>query len=285
MATALPQRVRGGETVEVLLLILVAILPVAAMLWFIYRKDKFEREPLPLVLRTLLAGALAVIPTLLVGHFLAAPLGASLGLTDDTFGGKVYTAFVTAGLVEEVMKFLAFYLVIWHNPNFNEPFDAIVYCVAASLGFAAVENILYVLEHGLATGVMRAVLAVPGHAIFGVAIGYYMGLVKFGPRRLQAYHFLMAFVTSVGLHGVYDVIAFNQDNILFVAAMYAAVAYMWVFALRKMERAQSFSPFQPARVDLAVAGSPCPSCGALYPAGANYCHLCGRPLARVAPAE
>lgn len=261
-------------------LVLIAILPVVGMLWFIYQKDKFEKEPLALVLRVLVAGAVSVIPTLGIAQFVTIPIGEALGLGGTDFASTVYTSFVSAGLLEESMKLLAFYLAVWRNPHFNEPFDAIVYCVAASLGFAAVENVAYVLmDNGLQTGILRAVLSVPGHAIFGVSMGYYMGWVKFGPKRLKLGNLVSALMVAVGLHGTYDVVAFNQDNVIFVAAMYAVVAFMWVFALRKIEQAQSYSPFQaPTWPALPVSETPCESCQAAYPLHAKFCHNCGHPV-------
>lgn len=250
------------------------------MLWFIYQKDKFEKEPLSLVLRVMAVGAISVVPTLVLGQFVAIPVGEMLGLGGTDFASTVYTSFVTAGLLEEGMKLLAFYVAVWRNPHFNEPFDAIVYCVAASLGFAAVENLAYVfMDEGLQTGILRAVLSVPGHALFGVAMGYYMGWVKFGPARLKLGNLVSALVVAVGLHGLYDVVAFNQDNVIFVAAMYAVVAFLWVYALRKIEKAQSYSPFQPPTwPSLPVAESPCESCQSAYPLHANFCHKCGHPV-------
>lgn len=272
---------------EVLVLVLVAILPVGGMLWFIYQKDQFEREPLPLVLKVVAVGALSVIPTLIIGQFVVVPVGNALGFGGTDFWSTVYTSFVTAALLEESMKFLAFYLAVWHNPHFNEPFDAIVYCVASALGFAAIENIAYVLlTDGLNTGIIRAVLSVPGHAIFGVAMGYYMGWVKFGPSQLKEHNFVMAMVAAVGLHGIYDVAAFNQDNVIFAAAMYALVAFMWVYALRKIEKAQGYSPFRPQEwPSLPVAETVCPECNSLYPLRANYCHHCGIQVHHTAEAE
>ena len=94
-----------------------------------------------------------------------------------------YTAFIVAALTEEGMKFLAFYFFFWKNRNFNERFDGIVYAVYISLGFAGIENILYVFTGGYSVGVIRALTAVPAHALFGIVMGYYFGMAKFNPGR------------------------------------------------------------------------------------------------------
>ncbi len=123
-----------------------AIAPVFIIAIYIYFRDKYEKEPLVLLAKALAVGMLAVIPILFVESFLMGvmpPFG--------RIGSAAYQAFVVAGGTEEVFKFMALYLLIWKSPSFNEQFDGIVYAVYVSLGFAAVENVMYVMNSGYET--------------------------------------------------------------------------------------------------------------------------------------
>ena len=156
-------------------LLILAAAPVLIIAIFIYIRDRYEKEPIGLLLKTLLAGSLTTIPVVFVNGWLA---GYSEYFTGLSQAG--YTAFVMAACVEEFFKFLALYLLIWRNREFNEKFDGIVYAVYISLGFALVENIMYVTNYGEEAGYMRALTAVPAHALFGVTMGYYFAFAKFG---------------------------------------------------------------------------------------------------------
>ena len=98
---------------------------------------------------------------------------------------KIILAFAVVAVVEEGTKFLLMKLRTWKNPNFNYSFDGIVYAVSVSLGFAAFENIKYVMNFGLSVALPRAVLAVPGHMGFAVFMGLFYGRAKLFRPRLQ----------------------------------------------------------------------------------------------------
>ena len=138
-------------------LLLLALAPVIVIAVYIYIRDKYEKEPINMLLKALGAGILITIPVLFVERFLSAIMPAF-----PPQGQAFYSAFVVAGFTEELFKFLALYILIWSNRNFNEKFDGIVYAVFISLGFAGIENILYVLHHGTGTGYIRAIVSVPG---------------------------------------------------------------------------------------------------------------------------
>ena len=179
-----------------MLLLALAILPVIVLATYIYVKDRFQREPLPLLLLALFCGALTTIPILFVERFLQS-VSPYEGLQ-----GALYTAFVVAGCTEEAFKLLALYLLIWRNRHFDEYFDGIVYAVFVSLGFAGVENIMYVFGGGVGTGILRALLSVPAHFLFAVVMGYFFALAKFYKNR--RWNMLMAFLVPMLLHGIFD---------------------------------------------------------------------------------
>jgi len=149
-------------------------------------------------------------------------------------GEAFYTAFVVAGFTEELFKFLALYLIIWSNKNFNEKFDGIVYAVFISLGFAGIENIIYVLQHGMQTGYIRAIVSVPGHALFGVTMGYYFGLAKFYPDKRKLF-LIRSFFYPVILHGIFDFILMLGNYRLFLGFI-PYVIFLYIDGLRRMRR-------------------------------------------------
>lgn len=156
-------------------LMFIALLPAVVLVVYIYRKDRTDKEPPALLAKLLGYGALSCLPAIVVELILSAVIE-RLNVR-NVYLGYFLEAFVVAGLTEETCKFL-FLRTTWRSPAFDYQFDAIVYAVMVALGFAAFENVKYVYSYGFATGLVRAVTAVPGHAIFGVFMGYFYGYAK-----------------------------------------------------------------------------------------------------------
>lgn len=164
------------------LLLPAALLPAAALAFYIYKKDKAEKEPPRLLFKLLGVGALCVIPAGLLNTLLisleSAVFYGSASYEPTEFSGRtviyyLIQTFLIIGPVEEGLKWTATRLLTAKNKNFNSLFDGIVYCVFTSLGFAAAENVMYVFEYGFSGALIRAVTAVPGHMFFAVIMGYY----------------------------------------------------------------------------------------------------------------
>lgn len=277
-----------------LILTAVAIAPGLALMIYLYTRDRYEKEPPALVVRTFAAGVVAVVPVLILDFLIAKPVGVLL-IGPDEFRSRLWTAFVTAGLVEEFCKLAMVYLAAYRNPQLNEPYDAVLYAAAGSLGFATLENILYVLESGVGTGIIRALLSVPGHALFGVIMGYYLGLAKFSPDRAhRGWNMFMALLVPTMLHGLYDALAFNAEYLVAVLLLIPLMAYLWVRGLRVIRATLAVSPFRPVRLLVGTSSSPrpghvigpCLNCGRRVVREARFCHHCGIPLLSEAePAE
>lgn len=251
-----------------MLLLLLAVAPAAFLLLYLWLRDKYQREPLGLVLRVFLLGAVSAIPAFLIERYIALPVGGVLGYSG--FSASVYTAFGVAALVEEAMKGLFTAWAVWRNPHFDEPMDGIVYFGAGALGFATLENVLYVLHGGVVTGIQRAILAVPGHAFFGIAMGYHLGHARFARSPAQRWrHGLLGVISPVLLHGLYDTVALNMNNPWIAVLMYPLVAYLWVHALRQIESTE----LETLAVDM-----PCGICGRPTAPDFRFCPYCGRPL-------
>jgi RsiW-degrading membrane proteinase PrsW (M82 family) len=185
-------------------LLLLAIAPVMAIIVYIYFKDKFEKEPIRFLLKNFTLGATAsILITALLGGFAAY----FIPLTDDkSILHQFIKAFFVVALVEEFSKYIIVRYYAQKNKEFNEPFDGIVYAVMVSMGFAALENILYVFQHGVSTGITRAFTAVPAHATFAILMGYFMGKAKFSKNKIQL-NLAGLFVATI-FHGAYDFFLF-----------------------------------------------------------------------------
>jgi RsiW-degrading membrane proteinase PrsW (M82 family) len=180
-----------------------ALAPGAAIMLFIYLKDKHEREPLSLLLISFLYGGLSTILTL----FISWPVSALILIKEDDVVHQFFNAFFKVALIEEFSKFVFVRFILFYNKNFNEPFDGIVYAIMVSMGFATLENVVYVYQYGMATGVMRMFTAVPAHATFAILMGFFLGKAKFTHRRVFLFSFLALLAAAV-FHGSYDYFLF-----------------------------------------------------------------------------
>lgn len=226
-----------------MLLLVAALAPSAALLYYFYTRDKYEKEPRRLLMKSFLLGGGLVIPVLFVEMALNIFDAADANLL--TAG---YTAFVVAGLVEESFKFLFFYLYIWRQREFDEMYDGIIYAVFISLGFATVENIAYVVSTGLSTALLRSLTAVPAHALFAVVMGYYLGIARFAKPQYSRKYMRLGFITPVVLHGIYDFILFSQKIYLLVLFI-PYMLYLWKRGLGHVDELIEFSPFRNGKED------------------------------------
>lgn len=187
-------------------LLLLAIAPVFTIILYIYFKDKYEKESKTFLFKNFLLGA---IVSIIITTILYAVSDIIIPLTDAfSVIQQFIKAFFVVALVEEFSKYIIVRYYAQTNKEFNEPFDGIVYGVMVSMGFAATENIFYVLDGGIQTAVLRSFTAVPAHATFGILMGYYMGKAKFSNNRIRLN--LTGFLLAVLFHGAYDFFLFIE---------------------------------------------------------------------------
>lgn len=185
-------------------LIITAIAPVALIIIYIYIKDKYEKEPKCLLFLNFLLGAIVSIFITTILYYISDyyyPIPFNTSVFD-----QFIKAFFIVGLTEEFSKYLIVRYVAQTNKAFNEQFDGIVYAVMVSMGFAATENIMYVLDGGYETALIRAFTAIPAHATFAIIMGYFMGKAKFSKNR-KMLNLLGLFLAMV-FHGTYDFFLF-----------------------------------------------------------------------------
>jgi RsiW-degrading membrane proteinase PrsW (M82 family) len=221
-----------------LALFALALAPGAAIVLYIYLKDKHEREPLGLLLISFLYGGLSAIMTL----FISWPVEALIIIKPDDAIHQFFNAFFKVALIEEFSKFFFVRFILFNNRNFNEPFDGIVYAVMVSMGFATLENVLYVYQFGLATGILRMFTAVPAHATFAIIMGFFLGKAKFSHRKVL-YYSIMALLAAALFHGSYDYFLF----ISFVPGIWAGAAASlivgFILSRKAIRLHQQTSPF------------------------------------------
>lgn len=187
-------------------ILLPALLPVILVFRYIYKKDRAEREPLGFVLFVILMGA-AFAPLAGIMEKIALSI-INQFFTPETLDYEKVHNFLGVGLIEEFIKLAVLLIFVWRSPNFDYRYDGIVYAVASSMGFAALESVLYVIQFGTQVSIGRAIFAIPGHATFGVFMGFYLSRAKhhklLDHQIRKTFHFIYALMIPSLIHGLYD---------------------------------------------------------------------------------
>ncbi len=217
-----------------------ALLPIAILIFYICYKDKKSPEPISQLLKAFFFGILSAP----LSFCFSIPFGA-LGLypTEATnILESISTAFFAAAIPEEIAKFIMLWFLLRRNHYFDEKMDGIVYAVCVSLGFAALENILYLFsnyEEFLSVGISRALFAVPGHFCFGILMGYYYSLAKFSSKA-SVKNRVLTLIAPILIHGAYDSILFvagltPQLSCVLIIVFLLFCHKMWKYATQRIE--------------------------------------------------
>lgn len=230
-----------------ILLLALSVLPVVVLMIYIYRQDKYQKEPVKSLAKAFIGGIIAIpLDILIVGII------NRLWVSNTVF----YNAFWEAGIPEEFSKFLIFMILIWRDRNFDEYFDGIVYASFIGLGFACVENIMYVfgaasesIGSGVGTSIVRALLSVPAHFLFGVVMGYFLSLAKFEPEK-RGRHLISGLLLAMLAHGLFDwmlmvtsVLPVYVGGIIYIAFLWADIK-LWRLGLKYINKHQANSQQQ-----------------------------------------
>jgi RsiW-degrading membrane proteinase PrsW (M82 family) len=229
--------------------LILPMVPGVIWLWVFYRTDWYEPEPKRLVLGTFGLGVLSILPAF-VGERAAAlayPFLQHIEQAAQSGTGAALPMFIGCFLVigpcEELAKFLSVRLFVYRHKEFNEPLDGIIYAAAAALGFASLENVLYVFDwktHTVHWGTLgvRSLLALPGHVIFSTTWGFALGRQRFNPR-FRVWPFVIG---AAWLHGLYDfLLMYPPTRPLIVLYM----SLMVPIIVRQIRLLRSESPFAP----------------------------------------
>jgi RsiW-degrading membrane proteinase PrsW (M82 family) len=214
-------------------LFVIALVPGIVLALSAYLADRYDKEPLGLLLKVFILGALSVIPTAIVEKFL---------ISFNVFGGLLnaaFMAFVVAGLTEEFFKREVVLRTAFKHPSFDEKLDGIIYAAFSALGFATVENVMYVVFRFAVNpyvGIYRGIFSVPAHLLFAVTMGYYLSLAKFAENKESyRYYFRRSLIVPVILHGIFDFILMSDVPIL-LTLFIPFIIYLWVVNLKKLNK-------------------------------------------------
>jgi len=259
-----------------IILLLLAIFPSVVILSIVYKKDK-EKEPSKLLVSLFGVGILSCFLTVLISNITQVIF--PIFKTDVIEQKEVSYLFLAiyslfqVGLIEELSKWIFNYSICWNNKEFDHIYDSIVYSVFVSLGFATFENILYVLEGGIGTGILRAILSVPGHAFFAINMGYYIGMSKIASinnrKELSIKYKIYSLLVPTILHGFFD-FCLLSGNILLILIFLTVIVFLYINSIKKIKQ------FSKINLKLFNNVKYCPICK--KETAGNYCPFCGQKL-------
>ncbi len=220
-------------------LIAIALAPGAAIGLFIWLKDQYDREPLKHMFISFMLGVLCAIPAVIM----SLSLGKFIPVDFQNIFSVAVFALVVVAFAEEFAKFLVLRYYAYRQKEFNEPFDGIVYGAIISLGFAGIENILYVMDGGMQVGLLRMFTAVPAHASFGIIMGYYFGLAWKHKDKAKAYK-LKGLLAAIVLHGFYNFFLMQQSYPAFWFLSFVGLAISIWLCFKAFKAHNAISPFK-----------------------------------------
>lgn len=219
-------------------LFLLAVAPAAFWLWYFYNKDRYEPEPLSWILMVYIFGIVVTIPV--------AFIEGTLSIIIPEF----FIVVLVAPIVEEAGKYLVVKKTVWESLEFDEPVDGIIYAAAAGLGFATLENVIYVFSAvetslilALQTGLLRALISVPGHVLFSAMWGYSLGKARFIPQEQRTGVIATGLILAMAFHALFNLLLF--DAIGFAVLILVVVPVLWFSVQKKIDQALLSSGYRP----------------------------------------
>ena len=259
---------------QVLTIFVLAFAPGIFWLWLIYSRDKYRPEPRGLVIRTFIFGILSALPVVIVEAILGGPTLEDIEAGIITAGQAVYGAFIVAGLVEEMAKYLVVRYTIYRSPYFDEPMDGIIYASAAALGFASIENVGYIFSFGWEVMLTRGWFSTLAHVFFPALWAYALGRRKVRGGRGSSL-VVVGLLIAIALHGAFNYFLFTPDGYeLYTFVLFFAAGLIFMGLIRL---ANKRSPY---REQVATPLIVCPRCSQQNDYAASFCTSCGNRLSR-----
>ena len=219
-------------------LLFISLLPVIVIAIFIYNKDR-NKEPGGLLLKLFLEGIGAAFVAIALESLWGEVQASLFSSADTSIWPLLVKVFIGIALMEEISKWIMAYFGSYNHREFDEIYDMLLYCTFVSLGFAAFENIIYVFSGGVWVGIIRAVLSVPGHAFFGVMMGYYLGKAKYEELRLNTAgkkkNLALSIIVPTILHGIYDY-CLMIDKSIYLLVFLVFIIFMYRKALSTINK-------------------------------------------------
>lgn len=228
------------------LIIALCIIPNIALLWYVYIKDKIEKEPFYLLLLLFIEGLFTCTISIIFStiskkyiHFLNLPY------TNMNILQIIFKLLFTIAIVEEGSKWIINYITIWKNKNFKHIYDPIVYSTFISIGFATLENIIYGItfsSYGIIPIIMRGFISVPCHAVFGIYMGYYLGIsknaLKYNKKTQSIKYRILSIIIPTLLHLLYDLFLIKKNFIIYTLFI-IYIIILYILAYQKVEKLSS----------------------------------------------
>lgn len=210
-----------------------AVVPALILVIHVMRKDKLEKESPVFVLSLMLWGIVSTFIALVlerIGSFVL-----SFFFTSPTLLYNALMYYVVVAVSEEGAKYFLLRKKTWNSQEFNCQYDAVVFAVAVSMGFALWENLIYVFRYGFTTAIVRALTAVPGHASFAVIMGVWYGQERrynyWGNTIKKNIAMALAFILPVLMHGTYDFLCTSlygwKGNLVFISFILILFLSSW----------------------------------------------------------
>lgn len=225
------------------LLSLLCVFPSLILLFYIYIEDKIEKEPIYLLMFLFVGGIISCVISLFLYQKINSYMYfLNLPYSNMSIFQIIFKVLIVIAAIEEIMKWLINYSITWKNKNFNYMYDPIVYCTFVSLGFATLENILYGIVYntdGLLPIIMRGLMSVPSHAVFGVFMGYYIGIAKnaiaYGKIKQSHKYRILSIVVPILLHFIYNLFLIEKNVYLYLGFI-VYIIILYIFANKKIKK-------------------------------------------------
>ena len=216
--------------------IYIAIIPSVLLCLYVYHMDSIEKEPLKMLLLLFFVGVLITLPASFMEQVM---ISALFGVKGSNIAVSGYTdifilSFFIISIIEEGYKFLILLISSWKNKEFDYKYDAIVYSVFISLGFATFENIRYIESAGISIALWRGIISVPAHAFYAIASGYFLGVAKESKKNNKTQkkflYLILSLLIPIILHGIFDFLLLTESNVLFgIFISFIALLYIVSF--------------------------------------------------------
>ena len=213
------------------LIILISVIPVILLALFVYSKDSVK-EPKPLLMALFASGFVAATVVIIIN------LGLSSFIEHISFYKLFSVIFLEIAFIEEFSKWIMIVILGYHNKNFDQLYDIVVYSVFVALGFACIENIFYLIPNSLSLGIYRAIFSIPGHACFGVFMGSYLGLAKIyedKDKMLSRVYMFYAVLVPTLLHTAYNFCLLANSKYFFIVFLIFMVI-LYIISILKIDR-------------------------------------------------
>jgi len=227
-----------------ILAIVGGFLPTIFWLWFWLHEDKKKPEPMRLILKTFIIGGFFIILAFLLEKFIA-PSPDIVNQVLNAYNSKLplWPLFILCwplfawAIIEELVKYSAAYVAALKNKNFDEPIDAMIYMITAALGFAAVENFLFLLNvlstenlnlgTFLLTGNLRFLGATLLHTVSSAIFGAFISFAFYRGKFAKFLSWSGGLIMAVALHVLFNFFIIINEG----SGIFRVLLCLWLLAM------------------------------------------------------